>query len=77
MKITEFTCWIAFALLILSGLDSGLYGLFHFHLIDAIFGSGFIGRLLGILIGLSGGYLVWRLFPKKIQKSDVINLPWS
>ncbi len=65
MKITEFSCWIAFFLLILAGLDAGLNGLFHFHIIDAIFGNSLVGRLFNILIGIATGYLLWRLFHKK------------
>lgn len=57
--------WIAMVLVIIGGLDAGLYGLFQFHLLEVFFSSKFIGRVIYILIGLGAVYLIYHLFSHK------------
>lgn len=45
---------IAWVLLIIGGLNWGLVGLFHFNLVDTIFGVGsIIASIIYILVGIS------------------------
>ena len=57
--------WVAFILLLIGGLDAGLYGLFQFHILEVLFGSRFIGRIMYILIGVSAGYLIYQKTKKQ------------
>lgn len=50
---------LTFALVIVGALNWGLIGLFNFNLVTAIFGSlASIERIVYILVGLSGVYLI-------------------
>lgn len=50
--------WIALILIIVGALNWGLWGVFQFDLVAAIFGgnSSFISRIVYVLVGLSGIY---------------------
>jgi uncharacterized membrane protein YuzA (DUF378 family) len=51
--------WIALILLIIGGINWGLVGAFDFNLVSAIFGDfTFLTRLIYILVGLSGIYML-------------------
>ena len=50
--------WVAWILLIIGGLNWGLVGLFNFDLVAAIFGLGWLAKLIYILVGLSAVYVV-------------------
>ena len=56
-------------LLVIGGLNWGLYGLFQFDLVAAIFGgqSAVLSRLIYILVGLSALYqaLTWKSIQKR------------
>lgn len=54
MKNLEF---IAMLLLILGGINWGLWGVFDFNLVDYVFGRVWIDRVLYFLIGVSGIYM--------------------
>lgn len=56
---TNLLTTIAWVLVLVGGIDAGLYGLLSFHLIEIILGTKFLGRLLFILIGISAGYLIY------------------
>ena len=58
--------WIAAILLIVGGLNWGLVGLFHFNLVGAIFGVGFIARLVYVLVGIAAVYMIF--FVTKLGK---------
>lgn len=60
MKYTKAVHVIAFALVVVGGLNWGLVGLFKFNLVNAIFGSisGLEG-LIYILVGLSAAVLAF------------------
>lgn len=57
---------IAIILLIVGGLNGGLFGLFGFDLISAIFGS-LIGRLIFIVIGVGAGYMCYLFYLEKMR----------
>lgn len=58
MKNFSVLDWIAFILLIISGLNWGLVGFFNFDLVKAIFGDmTFLSRAIYSLVGLSALYL--------------------
>lgn len=50
--------WVALVLLIVGGLNWGLFGLFRFDLVAAIFGSvAILSRIVYILVGISAVYI--------------------
>jgi len=49
---------LAVILLVLGGINWGIYGLFDFNLIDYIFGRVWIDRVIYVLFGLSSLYLI-------------------
>ncbi len=52
--------WIALGFVIVGALNWGIVGVFSFDLIGVIFGKmSFLSRILYILIGLSGGWLIY------------------
>ncbi len=51
--------WIVLVLVIVGAIDLGLIGLFNFDLIGLIFSVDWLVRLVNILVGLSGLYLIW------------------
>jgi uncharacterized membrane protein YuzA (DUF378 family) len=52
--------WLALALIIIGAINWGLVGLFGFDLVAAIFGAmGVMSRLIYVLVGLSGLYLIF------------------
>ena len=54
--------WIAFALLVIGGLNWGLVGLFEFDLVAAIFGEmSALARLVYVLVGLSALYCLFTM----------------
>jgi hypothetical protein len=57
---------VAIILLILGGLNWGLWGLFEMNFIYSIFGQDWLARLIYFLIGVSAAYVIWtRFFRKK------------
>jgi uncharacterized membrane protein YuzA (DUF378 family) len=59
---------VAFALLIVGGLNWGLVGLFQFDLVAAIFGVGsLISNIVYILVGLSAVYVAVVVLPKQMK----------
>lgn len=70
MKDLGLLGWIAFIFVLVGGIDSGLYGMLSFHLLEVILGTKFLGRLAFILIGISAVYLIYLTTRKK--KTDAI-----
>ncbi|KAJ52529.1 hypothetical protein BD780_001846 [Clostridium tetanomorphum] len=63
---------LSFILVIIGAINWGLLGLFNFNLVSAIFGepANFLSRIIYILIGISGVYLILLLLRiKKYSKS--------
>ncbi|OGT52639.1 MAG: hypothetical protein A3E84_00670 [Gammaproteobacteria bacterium RIFCSPHIGHO2_12_FULL_42_13] len=67
MKDLDLYGWIALGLLIVGGIDLGLYGIFKVDLITAILG-GLLGRLLFIVIGAAAGYFCYQIYLAKTKK---------
>jgi uncharacterized membrane protein YuzA (DUF378 family) len=65
MKELGILGWIAWVFLIIGGIDSGIYGLFSFHLLEVILGTKFNGRFAYILIGLSAIYLIYHTIKQR------------
>ena len=57
-KIDQFVL----ALLVIAGINWGLWGLFEFNLVYYIFGKDWINRVIYFIFGVSGIYLavVWK-----------------
>lgn len=52
--------WIAVVLVIIGALNWGLVGAFQWNLVSAIFGDmGTISRIIYVLVGLSGIYMIF------------------
>jgi len=68
MKELNLYGWIALALVIVGGLNWGLYGLFGANIIQAILG-GFLGRLIFIVVGVAAGYLCYLIYLEKFKKT--------
>ncbi|MDR3477354.1 MAG: DUF378 domain-containing protein [Gammaproteobacteria bacterium] len=60
---------IALIIVLIAGINTGLYGLFRFDLIGTIIGTGFLQRLFYIIVGVSAGYLIYL----KIMKKEPLN----
>lgn len=57
--------WIAFILLIVCGINTGIAGLFNFDVIGAIFGGvPVLMTIVAVLFGLSGLYVLYFLTKK-------------
>ncbi|OGY89363.1 MAG: hypothetical protein A2927_02095 [Candidatus Komeilibacteria bacterium RIFCSPLOWO2_01_FULL_45_10] len=57
MKKKGFLGWLAFALLIIGGLNWGLVGLFNFDVVAAIFGAmSTVTKIIYVLVGLAALY---------------------
>ena len=61
--------WVAYALVLIGGINWGLVGLFNINLISGIFGPGLFGRLIYIIVGVGAGYLCYLLYLDKMKKS--------
>lgn len=68
MKHLSLYEWICVGLLIVGGLDLGIFGLLGFDLITGIFGN-LIGRLIFIVMGAAAGYLCYLIYLAKFKKA--------
>lgn len=61
---------ISLILVIIGAINWGLLGLFNFNLVSTIFGepANFVSRLIYILVGVSGTYLILLLL--RIKKNS-------
>ncbi len=48
---------VAFALLVVGGLNWGLWGLFGFNLVETVLGMGTLSKLVYIVVGVSAVWL--------------------
>jgi uncharacterized membrane protein YuzA (DUF378 family) len=56
---------VAWALLVVGGLNWGLVGAFGFNLVSAIFGMGMLANIVYILVGLAAVYSIFEYFTKE------------
>ena len=54
--------WVAIVLLIVGGLNWGLVGVFHWNLVEAIFGIGLLTNIVYGLVGASALFSIWSLY---------------
>jgi uncharacterized membrane protein YuzA (DUF378 family) len=57
--------WAAYLVIILGGLNLGLMGLLNINMFSVFFGTGFLERLIYVIVGTSSGYLLYSFFKKK------------
>ena len=59
--------WIALVLVIIGGLNWGLFGLFSFDLVKTLFGSiAWLAKLVYVLVGLSTQFLRGRVIKRVV-----------
>lgn len=68
MKDLDLFSTIALAIVIVGGLNMGLYGITHINLLEVICGSG-LGRLVFIIVGGAAGYLGYQYYLAKFKKA--------
>ena len=64
IKNWDLYSYAAFILLLVGGIDLGLYGILGINLFHALLG-GLLGRLLCLAIGIAAGYLIYLLVMEK------------
>lgn len=62
MNTLDYITWV---LVVVGALNWGLVGAFNYNLVTAIFGIGMITQWLYIFVGLSGLYVVYKMFMMK------------
>ena len=67
MKDLNLYGWIAIVLLIIGGLNLGIYGIFGADVIMGIFGH-LLGRLIFIVIGVAAIYKCYVIYLEKFKK---------
>jgi uncharacterized membrane protein YuzA (DUF378 family) len=65
MKDLELYERIAYILVLVGGVNWGLVGLFNINIVQAILGTGFLARLIYVIIGVGAGYLIYTYVKKK------------
>lgn len=68
MKDLNLYGFIALIVVIIGGINWGLFGLFNVNLISAIFGNT-LGRLIFIIVGAAAGYLCYLIYLDKTKKA--------
>lgn len=59
MKKTGKADWIALVLVIIGGINWGLFGLFEFNLIEFLFAESLVATIVYALVGLSAIYTIF------------------
>ena len=67
MKELTIYGWIALILVIIGGINLGIYGLIKVDIISGIFGN-LLGRLIFIVIGIAAGYICYLLYTERSKK---------
>ena len=57
--------WIAFVLVMIGGLNWGLYGLFKLDLVQMIAGAGLVADIIYTLVGIAAVYMIVAMIVKK------------
>lgn len=57
--------WVAYILVLVGGVNWGLVGLLKLNIVEVILGTGFLARLVYILVGVGAGYLIYNYFKAK------------
>jgi uncharacterized protein len=67
MKEFNLYGWIAFILVLVGGINWGIYGIFGGDLVTGIFGN-LLGRLIFIIVGAAAGYMCYLVYLDKFKK---------
>lgn len=59
---------IAYILVLIGGICWGLAGLFNFYLVTGLLGE-VLGRIVYILVGVSAGWLCYKVYVEKTRKA--------
>jgi len=51
--------WIALVLVIVGAINWGLVGLFDLNVVEAVLGTGLVAKIVYILVGLSGIWMIY------------------
>ncbi len=62
MSTLDYITWI---LVVIGAINWGLVGAFNYNLVDMLFGLGMITQWIYILVGLSGLYILYKMFTMK------------
>jgi hypothetical protein len=65
MKVKGVIDVIAFVLMVIGGLNWGLYGLFQLDIVNMILGAGLIADIVYTLVGVSALYAIGSVFMKE------------
>lgn len=68
MKDMDTLSLVAYILVLIGGINIGLFGITNVNFLEAILGS-LLGRLLFIGIGASSGYLCYQIYLTKFKKA--------
>jgi uncharacterized protein len=68
MKDLSLYGFIALILVLVGGINWGLFGLFNVNLVSAIFGN-MLGRLVFIIVGAAAAYLCYLIYLEKSKKA--------
>ena len=68
LKSWDILSYACFILLLIGGIDLGLYGIFGIDFFSTILGS-FLARFVCLVIGIAAGYLIYLLV---LEKKKVI-----
>jgi len=59
---------VAVILVLIGGICWGLAGLFNFYLVTGLLGE-VLGRIVYIIVGISAGWLSYKIYVDKMKKS--------
>ena len=62
---------LSLILIVVGALNWGLVGLFGFNLVQAIFGTGALARIIYVLVGLAGVYGIFMIARLGAARDDV------
>lgn len=66
--MNEMYSWIALILLLVGGINLGIYGIINVDIITSVLGH-ILGRLVDIVIGVAAGYKIYLLYMGKMKKT--------
>lgn len=67
MKDLNMYGWVALILVLVGGINWGLFGLFNVNIVSAILGN-MLGRLIFIIVGVAAAYLCYLVYLEKAKK---------
>jgi hypothetical protein len=59
--------WIALVLVVIGGLNWGIFGIFGLDLVNLVAGTGIVAKIIYIIIGIAAIYMIIAALLKKEQ----------